>query len=76
MAERFPVEEVVKMVGVAQSAERIPVEDEVAGSFPVAHPIKQVLSTNQGSRLKKLGSFDFKITFGFRQSEEYVRIGS
>ena len=28
------------MVGVAQSAERIPVEDEVAGSFPVAHPKK------------------------------------
>ena len=26
------------MVGVAQLAERIPVEDEVAGSFPVAHP--------------------------------------
>jgi hypothetical protein len=30
----------VYMVGVAQSAERIPVEDEVAGSSPVAHPRK------------------------------------
>jgi hypothetical protein len=42
------------MVGIAQLAERIPVEDEVAGSFPVAHPEKR-------PRLKKSGSFDFKI---------------
>lgn len=28
------------MVGVAQLAERFPVEEEVAGSFPVAHPTK------------------------------------
>ncbi len=26
------------MVGVAQLAEHMPVEHEVAGSFPVAHP--------------------------------------
>ena len=40
MAERFPVEEVLSMVGVAQLAEHMPVEHEVAGSFPVAHPKK------------------------------------
>ena len=40
-AERYTVAIEVRqiyMVGVAQLAERIPVEDEVAGSFPVAHP--------------------------------------
>lgn len=43
MAERYIVAIEVRqiyMVGVAQLAERIPVEDEVAGSFPVAHPKK------------------------------------
>ena len=40
MAERYTVAVGLIMVGVAQSAERIPVEDEVAGSFPVAHPKK------------------------------------
>lgn len=44
MAERHTVAvEVTQfyMVGIAQLAERIPVEDEVAGSFPVAHPEKK-----------------------------------
>ena len=40
-AERYTVAVEVRqfhMVGVAQSAERLPVEEKVAGSFPVAHP--------------------------------------
>ena len=34
------------MVGVAQSAERLPVEEKVAGSFPVAHPKTSEFSKN------------------------------
>jgi hypothetical protein len=55
----------IYMVGVAQLAEHMPVEHEVAGSFPVAHPTKQgIFCLVEGSKTqekKKPGSFDFKI---------------
>ena len=62
------------MVPVAQLAERRPVEANVAGSFPVRHPKKQgcfALCPDQRLRLmKKPGSFDLKIIFGFSQSQD------
>ena len=51
MAERYTMDMALNMVGVAQLAERIPVEDEVAGSFPVAHPSYLVLLYSYFRRL-------------------------